>query len=977
MNYDAEFRSLISLEHVGRLPAAQTLVLTVNNRLARRLTLDLAGQLRRERQVSELPRVLPLGAWLVEAGADLAFVADADLPAHRLDTFATQMVWVDAIAAEEGDRVLLDVAQAAALAMDADALMDEWDLQVPSGADTDEYRGFARWRARYREQLRSIDAEDANQGYARVLDALQQGGVAAPPYLVLAGFTDVSPRFAALLDAFQDRGSQLSWLQDAEAEAATPVRYCADDLGGEWRAAAAWASQRLDENPAGRYAIVSAQLQSESPFARRVVGQALAQRGHAFNVAVGRPLTEWPAVRAALAWLHALADMAYADAVDTPVLGAALLAGHCAGDRTDGAKLATIDARWRRKGLSRIDAAQWQRDIAVENARKANLALAGVTGNTAVDVVQDVGNNVAGSTGTASSATKGTTLSTAWPAAVEIWRQVGERATCDLWMPAMRAALVALGFPGERPLDSVGYQVMGALGDLFGRYAALAPAAGQLNGRAAVRLLERAAAASSFQPQRDPSARLDVLGLLEAEGGHWDGVWILGLTDDVLPATPQPNPLLPLVVLRQAGAPRATPERERQWAESMYAALCRCAPEVVVSHSHLDGERELRPSPLIAQVPLMDWQMPVAAAPALLPQQVLDDDRGPALAQRDDPVSSLIQRSSDNGSASTMSSGASAGEYDAALPLALGDEQPSALTSARLAGATGGLDVLDTQARNPLWAFVRHRLGARALSDYADMANQNVRGQFLHRALELVWRMFSSQEDLHAAMEEGRLSSLIDQAIDEAASTELKTYPPALRELECDRGRTVLAGWFDVEAQRMPFEVAQVEETHHWSRGPLALTVRLDRLDRLPDGRAVIVDYKTGMSPGNPESDWARVRPVNLQLPFYASVLSGDTPDADVAALVLAQVHARQVVASGLTDTDLGMPGVTAIDKSKAFEGQAWGDILHRWRGAVEGLADEYAAGYAANLVYRRDDLKYCDAMPFLRLHLEDEDDAE
>lgn len=967
MNYDAELRSLISLEHVGRLPAAQTLVLTVNNRLARRLTLDLAGQLRRERQVSELPRVLPLGAWLVEAGADLAFVADADLPAHRLDTFATQMVWVDAIAAEEGDRVLLDVAQAAALAMDADALMDEWHLQVPSGADTDEYRGFARWRARYRQQLRAIDAEDANQGYARVLDALQQGAITAPPYLVLAGFTDVSPRFAALLDAFQDGGSQLSWLQDAEVEAASPVRYCADDQGGEWRAAAAWAAQRLAEHPAGRYAIVSAQLQSESPFARRVVGQALAQGGHAFNVAVGRPLTEWPAVNAALAWLHALADMAHADVVDAPVLGAALLAGHCAGDRTDGARLATIDARWRRKGLSRIDAAQWQRDIASERARRADQVVAGVTRNTGTGLVED-----AHAVESAPSATKGTALSTAWPAALEIWRQVGERATCDLWMPAMRAALMALGFPGERPLDSVGYQVMGALGDLFGRYAALAPAAGQLNGRAAVSLLERAAAASSFQPQRDPSARLDVLGLLEAEGGHWDGVWILGLTDDVLPATPQPNPLLPLVVLRQAGAPRATPERERQWAESMYAALCRCAPEVIVSHSHLDGERELRPSPLIAQVPLMQWQMPAAAAPAVLPQQMLDDDRGPALA-RDDRPSALMQRALDDGNASIMAAGISEGEYDAALSLTSGDGQQSVSTS----GATGGLDVLDTQARNPLWAFVRHRLGGRALADYADMANQNVRGQFLHRALELVWRMFSSQEDLHAAMQEGRLSALIAQAIDEAASTELKTYPAALRELECERGRTVLAGWFELEAQRTPFEVAQVEETHRWSRGPLALTVRLDRLDRLPDGRAVIVDYKTGMSPGNPESDWARVRPVNLQLPFYASVLSGDTPDADVAALVLAQVHARQVIASGLTDADLGMTGVTAIDKSKAFEGQAWRDILHRWRGAVEGLADEYATGYAANVVYRQDDLKYCDAMPFLRLHLEDEDDAQ
>ena len=63
-----------------------------------------------------------------------------------------------------------------------------------------------------------------------------------------------------------------------------------------------------------------------------------------------------------------------------------------------------------------------------------------------------------------------------------------------------------------------------------------------------------------------------MLGLLEAEGGCWDGVWVLGLTDDVLPASPKPNPLLPLAVLRQARAPR----REREWAEGMYAAL-RCA----------------------------------------------------------------------------------------------------------------------------------------------------------------------------------------------------------------------------------------------------------------------------------------------------------------------------------------------------------------------------------------------------------------
>jgi hypothetical protein len=41
---------------------------------------------------------------------------------------------------------------------------------------------------------------------------------------------------------------------------------------------------------------------------------------------------------------------------------------------------------------------------------------------------------------------------------------------------------------------------------------------------------------------------------------------------------------------------------------------------------------------------------------------------------------------------------------------------------------------------------------------------------------------------------------------------------------------------------------------------------------------------------------------------------------------------------------------------------------------AIEALADEYVAGVATNVAYRRDDLKYCDALPFLRLHLDDED---
>lgn len=873
------------VQALAELPCAGTLILTVNNRLARRLTLELAARLRAQRQVSELPRIVPLSAWLAAAADELAFEVDADLPAFRLGGFAAQLVWREAIAHEEADRALLDIDQAARLAMDADMLCDEWRLDIPEAAQTDEYRGFARWRARYRAMLAKLDADDANQGYLRVLRALRGGELAAPERIVLAGFGEVSPRFARLLAAFEDGGAQLRVWREMRAEPAEPVRVLSADHAQEWRAAAAWAAQRLRANPAGRYAIVSAQLENEAPFARRVLSQALqggqGQADLPFNVAVGRPLLEWPALRAALAWLQALADMARSGSVAAATFGAALLAGHCAGDRSE--RHAAIDVRWRRQGKIRISEPEWKKRL--EFCPR---------------------------------------LAQGWEAALAVWQAAPSRAPCDIWAGHVREALIALGFPGEQALDSVGYQVMGALGELLGDFAALAPAAGPLDGHGAVRLLTSAARAGSFQPQRDPLARLDVLGLLEAEGGSWDGVWMLGLTDEVLPASPRPNPLLPLAVLRQAGAPRATPEREREWAETMFEALRACAPEMIVSCAAHEGERELRPSPLIAAAPLRQACAPQDEAVEPLPLQSLVDEQGPPLAAQ----------------------GAS----------------------------TGGLDVLDTQARNPQWAFVRHRLGARELAPYAVAASQNVRGQFLHRALELAWRMLPDQEALHLAMQEQRLPALLGQAVAQAADEELKAYAPAVRGLECARAEAVLARWMQLEAQRPPFAIEQLEADQRWQRGALALKLRLDRIDRLGDGRTVILDYKTGAAQARPEADWSRSRPINLQLPFYASVLSGQDGGEGVAGLLLVQIHARNVAAQGLADEDLGLEGVKLAADSEAFGARSWPEILQGWRQAIENLADEYARGEAANRAWGRDDLQYCDALPFLRLHLDDED---
>ncbi|KAF0814209.1 hypothetical protein IGB42_01106 [Andreprevotia sp. IGB-42] len=866
-------------DQLQRLPATQTVVLTVNNRLARRLHAEFARRLEEAGlAVAELPAILPISAWYAAQAEAAAFLPGEILPAHTLDAFSAQLLWTLAIRTEEKDRPLFDERQLALLAADADALISEWVLRLHAAEETDESRQLARWQARYRKLLARTDAEDGEAGIARTLRLLENGQLRAPAHLVLAGFRELSPRLIRLLAAMAAQGAQLYRLEDAATQQTQTGRYQAADRTAEWTAAAQWAARALQAEPTGRFAILAPRLENDAPFARRVLLDAIGD-ADLINIAIGRPLSEWPLVRAALAWLAVLTRPGNWQPAE---LGAALLAGHCAGEVAEAGERARIDAQWRWRGTLEVAQHEWLRQLFTCPQ-----------------------------------------LSVAWPLAKAALDDGRRQARADAWAGRLVAALTALGFPGERGLDSVAFQVQEELKAVFTRFAALAPAAGELNARGAVQLFTRLARETPFQPQRSASARLDVLGLLEAEGERWDGVWMLGLTDDVLPGIPKPNPLLPLPALRTAGAPRATPERELIYAQSLFVALQACAPEVIVSHAELDGERELRPSPLIAHIPFTRWRaLPVMVAEplALLARQ---DDAGPALTERD--------------------------------------------------VVSGGVGVLEAQGKNPLWAFVRYRLGAQQLPEYAEQVPLSLRGVFIHKAMEILWRALQSSAGLDAAIAQGVLPEMIATAVAEAAPRSLEDLPPAIRDLECARAVTVIGDWLQLELARTPFEVAATEAPHTWRHGPLNLRLRLDRLDRLPDGGAVIVDYKTGKNLDI--SGWGKLRPSELQLPLYASAIA-----ADVRGLLLAGLHAREVAAKGLAAEDLGLAGVAdpaALDPGKdALGGMAWDALLATWQQRINALADEFVAGHAANVAARPQDMDYCDVLPFLRLDLEDDEDA-
>lgn len=874
---------LISLDEVSRLDSAQTLILSVNNRHARRIVTELSASLDASRRVMTVPEIMPLGAWVAQVADHLSFDADHDLASHVADSFGALYLWRQVITDVESGQALLDTGQAARLAYEADRLLDDWRITVTSDEETADYQRFLTWRTRYRAELTTRDAEDSNLAYERVCQALSRGDLELPMQrIVLAGFNDMSPRLITLLNVMQDRGATLFMLNDAGRPAEHVQRISVSDSYAEWQLAAQWARDQLEQNPQGRYAIVAPSLEGNVPLAHRVLHQTLTPKDHVFNIAIGRPLSEWPLVRAALAWVRVIAKCVQGRRSSAADLGQALLAGGCVAHIEEASQRALLDARWRQHGVIDVSPAAFS-DALIEYAP--------VLGN-------------------------------AWLSCMQVAHSATEALSLTQWAAHIRSLLQALGFPGDMPLNSHSYQTLEAFDLLIDQLARQAPITGTLEFHGVVTLLSRLANDSIFQPQSDPRSRLDVLGILESEGGRWDGIWVLGLTDEVLPASPRPNPLIPLAALRRVNAPRATPERELQWAQGIYRSLLMCAPQVWLSQPQFEGERELRPSPCITELQ-EQFDEPRREQKTPWPLSYVVDDSGPIVDASD--------------------------------------------------VAKGGIAVMDAQARNPLWAFVRYRLGASLMPDYAKLSDQSVRGQFMHRTMELLWRLLPDQSSLNQYVQQGRIHALVEQVSEQAADEWLIDYGPTLKALELQRARTIVMRWLELELQRDPFQIVALEQRETWTHDSLQLGVRLDRVDRLADGRLAVIDYKSGASAVDPRRNWMRERPIDLQLPFYAAVLNDSEPG--VAALILAQLHARRTDTTGVSDGDCGLSGVAHFTSWGAFEGMSWDQVLKRWQQSIQALAEEFAQGYAANCSFDKNDLQYCDVVPFLRLTEEYEGD--
>jgi RecB family exonuclease len=165
----------------------------------------------------------------------------------------------------------------------------------------------------------------------------------------------------------------------------------------------------------------------------------------------------------------------------------------------------------------------------------------------------------------------------------------------------------------------------------------------------------------------------------------------------------------------------------------------------------------------------------------------------------------------------------------------------------------------------------------------------------------------------------------------------------------------LLPEWLEVEREREPFEVQQMEAAFHFHSADLRFNLRVDRIDRLPDGRLVLLDYKSG----DVSRDWSDERPENPQLPLYALSV-GDA----VTAVAYARVSTSECRFVGVAERAQILPKVDA----KHLEGlNGMSAQLALWARRLALIAAELARG-AAQVAPTKNACRSCSQQSFCRI---------
>jgi ATP-dependent helicase/nuclease subunit B len=412
-----------------------------------------------------------------------------------------------------------------------------------------------------------------------------------------------------------------------------------------------------------------------------------------------------------------------------------------------------------------------------------------------------------------------------------------------------------------------------------------------------------------FAPQ-SADAPIQIAGPAESAGLAADALWFLGADEESWPAVASMHPFLPPYVQRESAMPHSSHQVDWQFASAITQRLLASASEAHFSFALHKDDVESRPSRLIARL---------AGSPLPMQEDLLPPSHEPPIA----------------------------------IPIA--DSSRIPFTAAHL---RGGAAVLSSQSQCPFKAFATARLAAESWDTAEAGLSARQRGKILHAVLHSVWSGrrpgIKTRDDLIAINDlAGFVRTHVKAGLQSALQPGIsEQMPPIYLELEETRLVRLVTEWLEFERTRETFTVEQTEAKRMVTMAGLSMNLRLDRVDRLVDGSALVIDYKTGNV--DPRS-WDLPRPDDLQLPLY-KVFGLDPVQPSLfdsyggpasGGLVFAKIRAGDTCFAGrVVDArktiDPGLSGNSALVRRKLT-----GLDESEWKKYIERLADEFIHGRA------------------------------
>ena len=878
-------------------------ILTANRRLARFIKTQFdEAQRSRGRVVWRSPDILPWTSWLERCWETLSIqMADAGTPpVVLLSAIQEQSLWESIIAdyVQAGDR-LLQVPATARNAASAWRLMQVWHLDLPTdksllSADVQVFNG---WSEQYAVACSKQGWMDQARLPVLVESGCRAGHVALPARLYLAGFDELTPQQRQLLATLEAKGCPCAMLEPEEMNT-DAVRTCFADAEAEVSAVASWVHDLLENHPGESVGIVVPDLNAlKGTITRifddilqpqRVVPDAVENIARPYNMSLGSGLIEFPVIHAALLGLGLIAGK-----LSLEKTGSLLRSAFIAGAETEMAGRSLLDAKLRNIGELEVSLSTL---LSLAKSRNADALPRPYSSPILAEYIEKIA-----------------------PLLAQV-KRLKQRPSA--WSSQFKLVLNELGWPGERVLSSEECQAAGAWRDVLTEFASLDVVLSDISYDNAFQYLRRMTAEAMFQPETE-QVPVQILGTLEAANMSFDHAWIMGVHDEAWPSAAHPNPFLPLNLQRNLGVPHSSAARELAFAQHITTRMRASAPHVIFSYPERAGDRALRPSPLIHDLPEVDAAALVVAA-------------DPGYARLIHSASDLEQ---------------------------IEDNQAPVIQENGL--TRGGTGLFKQQAACPFRAFGEYRLGAVTLDEGRVGLSPAERGTLLHRSLELAWDEIKSHAQLCEATDaemSGLISQAVKAAVGEMASIRLGTFTPRFTELECNRLAHLLAQWLLIEKQRAPFVVLASERQQAVTMGGISVNAKIDRMDVLEDGTQVIIDYKTNLPN---VKHWFGDRPEEPQLPLYCAA-SGQ----NVKSVFFAQIRLGDMAFKGLSASEGVAAGIAAFaetDIGKEFG--TWEQMLVSWKSVLDRLGEDFKQGKAAVDPKRfPKTCAYCDLGPLCRI---------